>query len=112
MCLGRANACLLTTRRELVANLVRPWVVMIFCAAKVAENANLSVVPALGLMPDGPVQPLSAHAGITVNVRTRAVYSAMLASAATIELEPNGHRTRRFESDVNMLLPVAAKAEN
>jgi hypothetical protein len=36
----------------------------------------------------------------------------MLAIAATIQLQPNGHRTRGFKPDVNMLLPVAAKAEN
>jgi hypothetical protein len=36
----------------------------------------------------------------------------MLAIAAAIELQSNGHWTRCFEPDVNMLLPVAAKAEN
>jgi hypothetical protein len=57
-------------------------------------------------------QPLSVDAEVAVNIRTRAIFSAMLAIAATIQLQPNGHRTRCFEPDVNMLLPVAAKAEN
>jgi len=57
-------------------------------------------------------EPLSADAEVAVGIRTRAVSSAMLAIAATIQLQPNGHRTRCFEPDVNMVLPVAAKAEN
>ncbi|CCQ44494.1 hypothetical protein ARTSIC4J27_420 [Pseudarthrobacter siccitolerans] len=58
------------------------------------------------------MQPLSADAEVAVNIRTRAVFLAMLAIAASIQLQPNDHRTRCFEPDVNMLLPVAAKAEN
>jgi hypothetical protein len=55
---------------------------------------------------------LSVDAEVCVHIRTRANLSALLAIAATIQLQPNGHRTRCFESDVNMLLPVAAKAED
>ena len=70
------------------------------------------MVPALGLMPEGLAQPPSADAEVAVNIRTGAIFSAMVAIAATIELQPNGHRTRCFELDVNRLFPVAAKAEN
>ncbi|ADX74553.1 hypothetical protein Asphe3_34510 [Pseudarthrobacter phenanthrenivorans Sphe3] len=58
------------------------------------------------------MQPLSAHTEVAVNVRTGTILSAMLAIAATIQLQPNGHGTRCFELNVTMLLPVAAQAEN
>ncbi|KRE90136.1 hypothetical protein ASG86_17705 [Arthrobacter sp. Soil764] len=71
------------------------------------------MVPALGLMPDGLCSyGQSADAEVAVNIRARALFGAMLAIAPTIQLQPNGHRTRCFEPDVDMLLPVAAKAEN
>jgi hypothetical protein len=84
---------------------------MIICAAKVAEML-FECGPGLGLMPNGRWQPFSADAEVAVNIRTRTIFFAMLAIAATIQLQPNGRRTRCFEPDVNRLLTVAAKAEN
>lgn len=68
--------------------------------------------PGLRADAEWPVRPLSADAEVAVNIRTGAIFSAMVAIAATIQLQPNGHRTRCFEPDVNRLFPVAAKAEN
>ena len=58
------------------------------------------------------MRPLSADAEVAINIRTRANLSAMLAIAAAIQLQPDGHRTRCFEPDINMLLPVAVNAED
>ena len=59
-----------------------------------------------------PVRLLSADAEVAINIRTRADLSAMLAIAAAIQLQSNGHRTRCFEPDVHMLPPVAVNAED
>ena len=58
------------------------------------------------------MRPLSADAEVAINIRTRADLGAMLASAATIQLQADAHRNRCFEPDINMLLPVAAEAED